>query len=242
MPATEAEQRAVQVFGALLALLGVLLLVNVTTVHALDLGGERYEYEAVPVDPGGAYLFPEGSPDHLDDIGCLYDLERDRLCAFERRALERQAGSNESAPSVSFALEAPVRSLDTPPYAFHQGDFYPYDGHWYHRTDEGTDRLGLEPVSEADVFENVARSPSELSETAARVVRQGTVTGREPLAAAGTVVDTGEGYVALESDQVAWSGGVDLLVQGGSTLVQWVLGLGLVVRGWSSARDPQIST
>ena len=143
MSSAEAQQRAVRTLGVVVAVVGVLLLVNVSTVHALNLGGERYEYEALPVDPGGEYLFPGGSPDHLDDIGCLYERERDRLCAFEQWILERQPASNESAPTFSLSLEESVRTADAPPYVFHQGDFYPYNGRFYRRTDQGTEGVGI---------------------------------------------------------------------------------------------------
>lgn len=240
MPPRDPDERAVRVLGAIAVLVGVALLVNVT-FGVVEAGPEadRYRHEALPVTPGGDNLYTGDSPDHIDDIACLHDEEDGRLCALELSLLERQPGANESTPSVMVPVSETGRA-DAAPFAFHEGDFYPFNGQYYERT-RADGRLGLEPIGERAVFEQIAVEPDALSDPARRAL-SGPVSAEKPLEAAGTVVETDEGYVVLESDRVNCCGRFAPLYRMLAACLQFVVGLALVVRAWPSVRDPQIST
>jgi hypothetical protein len=68
------------------------------------------------------------------------------------------------------------------------------------------------------------------------------VSAEKPLEAAGTVVETDDGYVVLESDRANCCGRFAPLYRALAECLQFVVGLALVVRAWPSVRDPQIST
>jgi hypothetical protein len=240
VPPRDPEERAVRVLGTILVLAGVALLLNVTFgVVEIGPGTDRYRHEALPVTPGEDDLYTGDSPDHIDDIACLHETEAGRLCALELSLLERRPDATESTPSVVVPVSETGRADDAP-FAFHQGDFYPFDGHYYERTrEEG--RLGLEPIGERAVFEQIAVEPDALSDPARRALA-GPVSAETPLEAAGTVVETDDGYVVLESDRVNCCGRFAPLYRVLAACLQFVVGLALVVRAWPSVRDPQIST
>ena len=231
MSGEESERRAVRVTGTVVLLVGVALLANVA-FGFVEVGEQRYRYQAVDATPGETTLFPADSPDNVDGIDCLDEVSR--LCALELSMLERQPRANESTPSASMTVSASVRS-DTR-FAFHKGEFYPFDGQYYERT-HGNDRIGLRPVSERVVFERIAAGTGSLSDPARRAL-SGPTTGERPLAAAGTVVETEDGYAVLTSDYLDDG---DPLLRWTAILLQLLAGATLSVRGWRSVRDPQIS-
>lgn len=231
MPDDISERRAVRLTGAIVLAIGAALLVNVA-FGFVEVGEQRYEHQAVDVTPGETTLFPADSPDHVDGIDCLD--EESRLCALELSMLERQPRANESMPSASVTVSASVRS-DTR-FAFHKGEFYPFDGQYYERTHEDG-QIGLRPVSERAAFDRVAVDAERLSDPARRAL-SGPTTDDQPLAAAGTVVRTDDGYAVLESDRLDDG---NPLLRWTAILLQFVVGATLSVRGWRSVRDPQIS-
>ncbi|MUV88511.1 hypothetical protein GJ629_00275 [Halapricum sp. CBA1109] len=232
MPDDVSERRAVRLTGAVVLVIGAALLVNVA-FGFVEVGEQRYRYQAVDATPGETTLFPEDSPDHVDGIDCLD--EESHLCALELSMLERQPRANESTPSVSVTVSASVGSSDVR-FAFHKGEFYPFDGQYYERTHEDG-QIALRPVSERAVFERIAVGTGSLSEPARRAL-SGPTTGERPLAAVGTVVRTDDGYVVLKSDRLDDG---DPLLRWTAILLQFPVGATLSVRGWRSVRDPQIS-
>lgn len=130
-------------------LVGVALLLNVT-FGVVEVGpGTRdrpLPPRGPPSDPRRGGLYTGDSPDHIDDIACLRDEEDGRICALELSLLERQPSATESTPSVVVPVSETSRAADAP-FAFHQGDFYPFSSQYYERTrEEG--RPGLEPIGE----------------------------------------------------------------------------------------------
>jgi hypothetical protein len=240
MPPRDAEERAVRALGTLIVLVGVALLLNATLgVVEVGPGTDRYRTEALTVTPGEDDLYTGDTPDHIDDIACLRDEDLGRLCALELSLLERQPNATESTPSVVVPVSETGCGADAP-FVFHQGDFSPFSGQYYERTcAEG--RLGLEPIGERAVFEQIMVEPDALSAPARRALSD-PVSAETPLEAAGTVVETDDGYVVLESDQVNCCGRFAPLYRVLAAFLQFVGGLALVMRAWPSVRDPQIST
>jgi len=232
MSDAESERRAVRVTGAVVLLVGTALLLNVA-FGFVEVGDERYEYRAVDVTPGETTLFTGDTPEQIDGIDCLID--ESRLCALESSMLERQPRGNESTPSFTVTESEYVRPSDSS-FAFHRGEFSPAEGQYYERINRD-DKIGLRPVSERAVFGRIAVGARSLSDPARQALTGPTI-GDEPLEAAGTVVDTEQGYVVLESERL--SGG-DPLVRWTAVLLQLVVGVKLSVRGWRSVVDPQIS-
>ncbi|WP_435186777.1 hypothetical protein [Halobellus sp. EA9] len=205
---------------------GPALLANATVVHALDVGGARYEYRAGPLDTGEGALSTEIVPDHFDDVDCLRGGENERLCAIEAWLLEERGGNG----------TATVHLYGTPGTNEKE---YAYLGDFYRRiyrsdVDDGTTvTIGPERVTRATAFDDLAVDRDSLSDPARRALEDGAVVAQFERDE-GKIVETDEGFVAIAVRQTAWP---DPLLQAGSFLVQFGLGLGLVGVGWSRVRS-----
>lgn len=218
------EERAVSLLGALIVVLGVALLANVAW-GVLEVGTDRYRHSATPVTPGDDSLFSGRTPDRVAGVDCLYEDKRDWVCGLERSLL----ANHSDAEPLNLSVDDAVRGQSAQ-FAYHDGAFY-------HRH-ERENTLVLNPVDERTVFAEIAVEPESLSRRERRAL-DGSVTGERPLPGAGTVVAVDEEYVVLTSDLADTGSPLLRLV---SVLGQFLLGLGLVVRGWGSVRAPQIST
>ncbi|WP_254761715.1 hypothetical protein [Natrinema marinum] len=218
------EERAIRLLGALIVVLGVALLVNVAW-GVVQVGTETYRHSATPVTPGDDALFSERTPDRIAGIDCFDEFERDWLCGLERSLLATHSdGELLTLPADDVTRGQSAR------FAYHDGTFY-------HRH-ERENTLVLDPVDERTVFAELAVDPGSLSKPERRAL-DGSVTSDRPLSGGGTVVAVDDGYVVLTSERVETG---SPFVRGVSALGQFLLGLGLVARGWGSVRAPQIST
>ena len=220
------DDRRVRRRAAVLVLLGLALLANATVVHALDVGGARYEYRAGPLDTGEGALSTEILPDHFDNVDCLRGAENERLCAFETWLLDER-GANGTATIQLYGTPG----INEKEYAY-LGDFY----RRIYRSDmddETTVTIGLERVTRAAAFDDLAVDRDSLSDPAKRALEDGPTVARFEHDE-GKVVETDDGYVAIVVSQKAWP---DPILQAASFLVQFGLGLGLVAVGWARVRS-----
>ncbi|QLH83127.1 hypothetical protein [Halosimplex pelagicum] len=252
------ERRAARLLAAAVLVVGVALVANAATVRVLDLGGERYRYSAVEVewDADDEWFVFEGSnpvdddPDRIRGIGCLWEVERPRLCHYEASLAESAERSDGEPASVT--VEAPVEaehfSLYGPSYPDRHeraiARFVSLDGTFYRRSstfdrDGPSERieLTLEPVDGGTVIDAVAVNRSTLDPPLGRVVDGETVTVNRRLGARGTVVATDGGYVAVVGEQarerrplLGWASG----------LVQVAVGAALCRRGWRGFRRTRL--
>ena len=192
-------ERALRV---LLVLVGIALLANAATVHAFDMGGDRYRYDTLNVTTTessisfGSDSTVDTSPDRITGIDCMLTEERPRLCALEAYALRGADGSGTVWATVDGRFEITPDSRSVPEYTR-------IDGRTHRRRynlSGGTTAIGFEPVPTDAAVEDVSVERSSLSGAAARVVDDGPVTVSEPLRAHGRVVDTSDGYVIVVGD------------------------------------------
>ena len=219
------DDRRVRRRAAMLVLLGLTLLANATVVHALDIGGARYEYRAGPLDTGEGALYTEIVPDHFDGVDCLRGDEDERLCAIEAWLLEER-GVNGTV-TVQLSGSSGVNDEE---YAY-LGEFY---RRIYHSDlDNGTTTIGLERVTRERALDDLAVDRDSLSDPAKRALEDGPAVARFERDE-GKVVETDDGYVAIAVYQEVWP---DPLLQVASFLVQFGLGIGLVGVGWARVRS-----
>ncbi|QPV63319.1 hypothetical protein I7X12_01405 [Halosimplex litoreum] len=263
------ERRAARLLTAVALVVGVALVANSATVHAFDLGGERYRYSAVELEwdaDGETFVFEEldtedetfvwgesdlvDGPERIRGIGCLWAVERPRLCHYEASLVESAERSDGEPASVT--VEAPVEaehvSLYEPSYPDRYeraiARFVALDGTFYRRSlafdrNGSSERieLTLKPVDCESVIDALATNRSALDPPLRRVVDGGTVTVDRRLGTRGTVVETDDGYVAVVGDRTRDR---RPLVRWASGLVQVAVGALLCRRGWSGLRRTRL--
>ncbi|SFR93325.1 hypothetical protein SAMN05216559_1271 [Halomicrobium zhouii] len=161
--------------------LGTLLLLSPAYLGLLGIGHTGYHYETATVTAVDGDLRFEGrgvSWARIEGIDCATTVETGRLCALERRLIDE---------SVTVERAPFERTAD--PYAEHGGRLY-------RRTSDG-DRMGLEPVSPETVLDHLAVSEDRVSPLGRLALWRGSLTTTVPIAEAGRIVETSDGYVVI---------------------------------------------
>ena len=146
-----------------------------------------YEYHAVSIAPAGdEFDFPEDAPTRepvsrqdVDGLACE-GISDSYACGVEASLVEGNVTVSEW-------------------FTARPGDDFVFVDAFYRRTWEPTGdddvELGLLRVDAATVLAGIAVPPADLSDAGRDLLASGSVTRREPLAAAGDVVETADGYV-----------------------------------------------